>query len=302
MGMFSALFTALVSATLSAVAAGQTIRVTVGDGTTEHQVATYASNAAIVLTTSQIAQAALDQFGNPCYSCDFLRIYDTSTDNNGTATLSVGPVTIRVDTPSNQRPSSLRVQVAPISHPDFNQFALPEDFMPSGALSFRSIVVDATQTIIDQDPTVIEDFKRGIHLAIAIRGDLGQLPQGTNPRDRVEVGSVFRVQVGRAPGSSTVGGNVHADIRAIAADYLAPGVSAIANLIAANSITGSPSPSQAGTTRLPPLSHTRAASASSSLVPLPTPTAPASPATSSPKPARSTKSSAQHQSAPPLAR
>ncbi len=225
--------------TLASPAVAQTIRVTISDGSTgaDVQVGTFASGAAILITTSQLNTVTSNNPG------EFLRIYDTSTDNNGAPTLDIGPVTIRVDTGLGFRPQQLRVLVAAASEPDIalNLTDPEQPFADSGARNFRSLVVDATSGIIAQEPTVVEDFQRNLSLAIAIQGDLGQaLAQPTDPRDQVKVGSIFRAQVNRQPGSTTLGGNIHADITATGADNIVGfWYFTIAQMRVANSITGS---------------------------------------------------------------
>ncbi len=223
---------------LTRPAVAQSIRVTISDGSTgaDVQVGTFASGAAILITTSQLNTVTSNNPG------EFLRIYDTSTDNSGAPTLDIGPVTIRVDTGLGFRPQQLRVLVAAASEPDvaFN-LTNPIDPLAPGARNFRSLIVEATSAIIAQEPTVVEDFQRNLSLAIAIQGDLGQaLAQPTDPRDQVKVGSIFRAQVNRQPGSTTLGGNIHADMTATGADNIVGfWYFSIAQVIVANSITGS---------------------------------------------------------------
>ncbi|HMN41639.1 MAG TPA: hypothetical protein PKE29_12395 [Phycisphaerales bacterium] len=207
-------------------ALAQTIRVTVrGIDNLERQVGSlHASGDPITITTEQLAQAARTP-ADPWYSYSFVRIYDTNSEHDGIPTADIGPVTIQ---PNSPLPAQIRLLVAPpffasdlTGLADFN-FS-PDDAMPAGARSFRSLNAAGCA---------------GVRCAIAVTRDIGSA--SASPRDNIVVAQAYRLQ---APGQQDGSGNIHADVTATmdSADFrfgVFTGRPAIGHVMAGQSIQG----------------------------------------------------------------
>lgn len=227
---------------------GQPIRVTVrGIDNQERQVGPlHNSGEPITLTTQELANAARS-VGNPWYSFQFVRIYDTNSANGGVPVADIGPVIVQ---PNSLLPSQLRVLVAPPptdqfgsnGQADFNTSPESQMLFP-GARSFRSLSAAGCT---------------GVRCAIAVTNDIGLA--SANPRDQINVAQAYRLQArGQTDGSGFVthGGNVYADVAAnMGADEFGSGTDfggwdAVGFVLAGQSVqgnisaTGAP-PSSAG--------------------------------------------------------
>lgn len=189
---------------------------------------TYASGAAIDLTTAQLAAVA----GFEDY--DFIRVYDESTIGGAVPTADIGPVTITLSSTTTSLNPELRVLIASPSESDFSGTgADPTLLLLAGARDFRSLTIAAESNSF----YTLDDLRDSIRLAAAVTRNVGS--PTANPRDRIEVGQIFRLQ---AIAGGTAGplsqANIHADVSAYVHDFHHGGLKAIEYVTASNSLTG----------------------------------------------------------------